>query len=65
MSITSEPYIELPRQHESAKPVRDCVLVNVTIDLDHDVVERFKRRGPDWKEQIEAVLSGMAGRLNS
>ena len=31
-------------------------LVDVTIKLDRDVVQKFKATGPGWRERMEAIL---------
>ena len=31
--------------------------VDITVDLDRDVVSKFQATGPGWRERMEAVLS--------
>lgn len=34
--------------------------VEIILNLDQDVVDKFKATGPNWRERMEAVLSAEA-----
>ncbi|MBS9721281.1 BrnA antitoxin family protein [Tianweitania sp. BSSL-BM11] len=49
--------IEIPVDHHGAQKINLNPRVDVTIDLDPDVVSKFQATGPGWRERMEAVLS--------
>jgi uncharacterized protein (DUF4415 family) len=58
MTSESKTRIELPSM---APPQAALVseLVDVTIRLDRDVVQKFMATGPGWRERMRAVLGSI------
>jgi uncharacterized protein (DUF4415 family) len=54
MTSESTTCIELPSMAPPQAPQSE--LVDVTVKLDRDVVQKFKATGPGWRERMEAIL---------